>query len=75
MDTAGAPHKRVDDASRLAVSCPRVNRIQSTTCHAWNPLSRNGGAGSAEYRFPTESKLKPYAFGGPGLFYRSVTAV
>ena len=39
-------------------------------------LSTNifGVLGSAEFRFPTESKLKPYAFGGLGLFYRSVSA-
>jgi hypothetical protein len=31
-----------------------------------------GVMGSAEYTFPTENKLKPYAFGGLGLFYSNV---
>jgi opacity protein-like surface antigen len=28
--------------------------------------------GNAEYSFPTENKLKPYAFGGLGIFYSNV---
>ena len=32
-----------------------------------------GVMGSAEYSFPTTNKLKPYAFGGLGLFYSSVS--
>ena len=32
-----------------------------------------GVSGSAEYAFPTASKLKPYAFGGLGLFYKGVS--
>jgi len=31
-----------------------------------------GVMGSAEYQFETTNKLKPYAFGGLGLFYSSV---
>ena len=31
-----------------------------------------GVMGSAEYSFPTENKLKPYVFGGLGLFYSNV---
>jgi outer membrane protein with beta-barrel domain len=31
-----------------------------------------GIMGGAEYSFPTENKLKPYAFGGLGLFYSNV---
>jgi hypothetical protein len=31
-----------------------------------------GVMGSAEYPFPTTNKLKPYAFGGLGLFYSHV---
>lgn len=31
-----------------------------------------GVMGSAEYAFPTTSTLKPYAFGGLGLFYSNV---
>ena len=31
-----------------------------------------GVMGSAEYSFPTENRLKPYAFGGLGLFYSNV---
>ena len=31
-----------------------------------------GVMGSAEYAFPTTSNLKPYAFGGLGLFYSNV---
>ena len=30
-----------------------------------------GVMGAAEYTFPTEAKLKPYVFGGLGLFYSS----
>jgi hypothetical protein len=31
-----------------------------------------GVMGGAEYDFPTTNKLKPYAFGGLGLFYSNV---
>ena len=31
-----------------------------------------GMMGNAEYAFPTQSRLKPYAFGGLGLFYSKV---
>jgi opacity protein-like surface antigen len=31
-----------------------------------------GVLGNAQYSFPTSNKLKPYVFGGLGLFYRSV---
>ena len=31
-----------------------------------------GVMGSAEYAFPTENRLKPYAFGGLGLFYSNI---
>ena len=31
-----------------------------------------GMMGNAEYAFPTKSRLKPYAFGGLGLFYSNV---
>ncbi len=31
-----------------------------------------GVMGSAEYSFPIENKLKPYAFGGLGLFYSNI---
>jgi len=31
-----------------------------------------GIMGNAEYSFPTESRLKPYAFGGIGLFYSNI---
>jgi hypothetical protein len=31
-----------------------------------------GVMGSAEYAFPTTNKLKPYAFGGLGIFYSNV---
>ena len=31
-----------------------------------------GVMGSAEYEFPTTNKLKPYAFGGLGLFYSNI---
>jgi hypothetical protein len=31
-----------------------------------------GVMGSAEYSFPTENRLKPYAFGGLGLFYSNI---
>lgn len=33
-----------------------------------------GAMGSAEYAFPTTNKLKPYAFGGLGLFYRNISS-
>jgi opacity protein-like surface antigen len=32
-----------------------------------------GVMGSAEYAFPTENKIKPYVFGGLGLFYSSIS--
>ena len=32
-----------------------------------------GVMGSAEYPFPTTNRLKPYAFGGLGLFYSNVS--
>lgn len=32
-----------------------------------------GVMGAAQYDFPTENKLKPYAFGGLGLFYSNVS--
>lgn len=32
-----------------------------------------GVMGSAEYAFPTENRLKPYAFGGLGIFYANVS--
>jgi len=31
-----------------------------------------GVMGGAEYSFPTENKLKPYAFGGLGIFYSNI---
>ena len=31
-----------------------------------------GVLGSAEYDFPTETKIKPYVFGGLGIFYANV---
>jgi opacity protein-like surface antigen len=31
-----------------------------------------GVMASAEYSFPTENRLKPYAFGGLGLFYSNI---
>jgi opacity protein-like surface antigen len=33
-----------------------------------------GVMGSAEYSFPTTNRLKPYAFGGLGLFYSNVNS-
>jgi len=35
-------------------------------------LNLLGVLGSAEYSFPTQSSLKPYVFGGLGLFYAAV---
>jgi opacity protein-like surface antigen len=35
-------------------------------------VSMFGVMGGAEYSFPTTNKLKPYAFGGLGLFYSHV---
>jgi len=35
-------------------------------------LNLFGVLGSAEYDFPTETKIKPYVFGGLGIFYGNV---
>lgn len=35
-------------------------------------LNLFGVMGSAEYDFPTETKIKPYVFGGLGIFYANV---